>query len=125
MAKLVSWYGYTPTQATAGVPSFSLSTNLLGSQYTTREFPTPTTNFSVSQPGVYFIGIYGAWNGDYGYAPKKPENGVKSKSAPIDEHSGRFQPLAIVTPWENGTRPALPPNFAGPVHVTKAIPGDW
>lgn len=30
-----------------------------------------------------------------------------------------------MVPWENGTVPALPPNFAGPVHVAPPIPGDW
>eukprot|EP01043_Picozoa_sp_COSAG02_P002326 COSAG02_NODE_54_length_43941_cov_54.857990_2_plen_574_part_00 len=28
-------------------------------------------------------------------------------------------------PWENGTIPALPENFDGPVHVAPPIPGDW
>ena len=33
--------------------------------------------------------------------------------------------FAIITPWENGTVPALPPNFDGPKLITKPIPGDW
>jgi hypothetical protein len=135
MAKLVTWYGYRP-KPTAGtdLAEFSLDTHLLADQSSTRYFPNPangvSTNFSVSCPGTYFIGIYGAWNGEYGYASPKPEIGVKTGAFPLVNRSpsstGRkFQPMAIVVPFENGTHPTLPANFAGPVHVTKAIPGDW
>ena len=67
MAKLVSWYGFNPMpSATAAeashplgsaLPTFSLNTGILGDQYTTREFPTPTAHVSYSGPGVWYIGI--------------------------------------------------------------------
>lgn len=63
MAKLITWYGFKPAaRATTGtaaraLPTFTLDTNLDGYQYTTREFPTPTANFSFSSPGVHFVGI--------------------------------------------------------------------
>jgi hypothetical protein len=106
---------------------FSLDVTLLASEYTTREFKRPQVNVSYSQPGVHFIGIYGAWSGQYGFNYPAPENGVRTyNSFPLDsEQHTEFQPIAIVTPWENGTHPALPANFSGPVHVTKPIPGDW
>jgi hypothetical protein len=69
----------------------------------------------------------GAWSGQYGFNYPAPENGVRTyNSFPLDSdlHT-EFQPLAIVTPYENGTRPPLPENFSGPVHITKSIPGDW
>eukprot|EP01045_Picozoa_sp_COSAG04_P002527 COSAG04_NODE_92_length_26689_cov_12.755434_12_plen_577_part_00 len=132
MAKLVTWYGFEPPAAGAAaaagsLPTFTLDTALAGFQYTTREFPTPTANFSFSSPGVWFVGIYGAWNGEYGFSFPKPENGVRTyHSFPLDNASGTtFQPLALVIPWENGSTPALPEGFAGPTHVAKPIPGDW
>jgi hypothetical protein len=146
MAKLISWYGFNPTPPVLGdsgaaggdtaagegatadtMPTFTLSTAFLGDQYTTREFPEPTVNVSYSGPGVWYTGIYGAWNGQYGFSAAKPENGVRTyDSFPLDNVSGTtFQPLAIVIPWENGTVPALAPNFAGPVHMAPPIPGDW
>lgn len=44
-------------------PSFTLDTVALGDDYSTRLFSTPSANVSYSSPGVHFIGIYGAWNG--------------------------------------------------------------
>eukprot|EP00040_Diaphanoeca_grandis_P028166 m.161880 g.161880 ORF g.161880 m.161880 type:complete len:971 (-) comp31257_c0_seq1:282-3194(-) len=143
MAKLVTWYGFTPiptaptsermTELRDGVantvtfPSFTLNSQSLGDQYTTREFPIPTANVSYSGPGVHFVGIYGAWNGEYGYSSPTPNNGVRTyNSFPLDNITGtHFQPLAIIVPFENGTHPALPTNFAGPVYVAPSIPGDW
>ena len=69
MAKLITWHGFLPAvgKATArGLPMFNLDVTLLASEYTTREFKRPQVNVSYSQPGVYFIGIYGAWSGQYG-----------------------------------------------------------
>jgi len=39
---------------------------------TTREFPTPQINVSFSQPGVHFVGIYSAWNGECKYTRDPP-----------------------------------------------------
>eukprot|EP01052_Picozoa_sp_SAG31_P030171 SAG31_NODE_3073_length_4714_cov_2.744529_3_plen_650_part_00 len=36
-----------------------------------------------------------------------------------------FQPFAVVVPFENGTKVAPPQRFAGPIHETAPIPGDW
>ena len=83
--EIVTWFGFKPLPqpndgppSSATLPSFSLDTNLLGGQYSPRQFPIPAVNFSVSRPGVYFVGIYGAWNGEYGYSSPKPENGVRT-----------------------------------------------
>lgn len=137
-AKEVTWVGFGPPAETGvegsdALPVFTLNEGLSGlaDQYTTRSQPNGTSAFlSVSQPGVHFIGIYGAWNGVYGFSYPKPENGVRTyNSFPMvddDKTGGKtFQPMAIVTPWENGTVPKLPHNFAGPVHTTPPIPGDW
>jgi len=129
MAKLLTWHGFLPAGKVTGrgLPMFSLDVTLMAAEYTPREFPVPQVNVSFSQPGVYFIGIYGAWSGQYGFNFPAPENGVRTyNSFPLDiAESTEFQPMAIVVPWENGTRAALPANFSGPVHVTKPIPGDW
>ena len=69
MAKLITWHGFLPIPGKVsgrGLPMFSLDVTLMASEYTTREFPIPQVNVSFSQPGVYFIGIYGAWSGQYG-----------------------------------------------------------
>ena len=69
MAKLIMWHGFLPAAGKAtgrGLPMFTLDVTLLASEYTTREFRRPQVNVSYSQPGVHFIGIYGAWSGQYG-----------------------------------------------------------
>ena len=81
MAKLITWHGFLPIPGKVtgrGLPMFSLDVTLMASEYTTREFPTPQVNVSLSQPGVYFIGIYGAWSGQYGFNYPAPENGVRT-----------------------------------------------
>eukprot|EP01052_Picozoa_sp_SAG31_P027229 SAG31_NODE_2531_length_5555_cov_4.715909_1_plen_952_part_00 len=138
MAKLITWYGYVLTDSngsgdnvpaaqsdTSGprlLPAFSIAPNEFGDQYTTREFPLPEINVSYSQPGVHFLGIYSAWNGEYGV-----DGSCGSQPGwPRDLSTGKlFQPFAVITPWENGTIPSLPPTFDGPKFVTKPIPGDW
>ena len=52
-------------------------------------------NVSYSQPGVYFIGIYGAWSGQYGFNYPAPENGVRTyNSFPLDTVlQTEFQPV--------------------------------
>jgi hypothetical protein len=140
LAKSVTWAAFQPTGRTntsTGRPLFALDTALQDSKFTTREFPHPEINVSWSQPGVYYVGIYGAWNGRYGFSYPKPENGVRTYfSSPLvgggeeeedsEEGEGEFQPLAIVIPFENGSHPVpgLPRGFAGPVFIGAAIPGD-
>ena len=135
MAKLITWFGYVLTGSSDGdtaaesdtsgsrlLPAFSIDPNALGDQYTTREFSPPEINVSYSQPGVHFLGIYSAWNGEYGV-----DGSCGSQNGwPRDLSTGKlFQPFAIITPWENGTVPSLPPAFDGPKLVTQPIPGDW
>ena len=82
-------------------------------------------NLSYSLPGLYFVGVYGVFNGDYsGGAGEHPAIGTKTENQfPLDS-AGVFQPVAIVIPFENGTRPALPPRFSGIVHLCRPLPGD-
>jgi hypothetical protein len=146
-AKQVTWTGFAPppeppvgAATTEGdkkggaLPVFTLNEAVMGDQYTTRSQPAGTSAvFSVSQPGIHFVGIYGAWNGQYGFSSPKPENGIRTYSSfplVVDKQaaagaSHTFQPIAIITPWENGTVPKLPRDFAGAVHNTGPIPGDW
>ena len=98
--------------------------SLQGEDYTVRAFSPPSVNISFSQPGVHFVGIYCAWDGwtDGG------DDGTCEHLGdwPRDLKTGKaFQPYAIVTPFQNGTVPALPLNFDGPRLITKPIPGDW
>ena len=75
----------------------------------------------------YYVGIYGAWNGEYGFSAPNPRNGVRTQNSfPVATIDGiaHFQPFAVVVPWENGTTPVLPAKFAGPVHYSNPIPGD-
>jgi hypothetical protein len=73
-AKEVTWVGFAPPAETdvvgggggGALPAFTLNEAASGiaDQYTTRSQPGGTSAFfSVSQPGVHFVGIYGAWNG--------------------------------------------------------------
>ena len=136
MAKLVSWFGFEVAAATGvsaadntigKLPAFTLSVDTLGAQYPTRLMPSPAVNVSYSSPGAYFLGIYGAWNGWYGFSDAKPQNGVRTQNSfPLDKSTGKqFQPFAVVVPFENGTVPALPAGFDGPLHITPPIPGDF
>ena len=85
----------------------------------------PALNRSYSRPGVYFVEVLGVWNGESVGPDRDEDLGVKTKEKfPLDA-SGKFQPAAIVIPFENGTHPALPPGFSGPIHVGAAIPGDF
>jgi hypothetical protein len=130
-AGLVTWFGFRPlahppADKSGLLPYFTLDTMLLGDQYSTRGNFSNTVNITFSTPGTYFVGIYGAWNGEYGFWFPLPENGVRTvNSFPLDQTSGTtFQPLAIRVPWENGSLPALPAHFDGPIYTTKPIPGD-
>ena len=112
LARSVTWAAFQPTgraNASSLRPLFSLDTAQLNDKYTTREFPHPEINASWSQPGVYYLGIYGAWNGRYGFSFPKPENGVRTYfSFPLvgdGDEASEFQPLAIVIPFANGSHP--------------------
>lgn len=102
-AKLVSWFGYQPASSAPAsgedtLPAFTLDTGLVGDQYFTREFAAPSINISFSQPGVHFVGIYSAWNGEYGGSSG---TGIHLPAWPRDLTTGKsFQPFAIITPWE-------------------------
>ena len=127
-AQEVTWFGMRPHHHSVpgSLPSFTLDTMLVGGHYSTRLLSPPRITAAFSQPGTYFLGIYGAWNGGYGYWFSDPMNGVRTfNSFPLDRATGTtFQPLAIRIPFENGTLPPLPLRFDGPVHVTPPIPGD-
>ena len=138
MAGLISWLGVVPNQqqqvtnvhfaanntSAGGLPSFV--GDMLGDAYSVREFSPPSINLSYSQPGVRFVGIYGAYSKWYSPSFYAAVTKYHQGSWPRDLSTGRtFQPFAVITPWENGTLPQLPPGFGGPRLVTKPIPGDW
>ena len=137
MAGLISWIGVVPNQqqqvtnvyfaantSVGGLPSFA--GDMLGDAYSVREFSPPSINLSYSQPGVRFVGIYGAYSKWYSPSFYAAVTKYHQGSWPRDLSTGRtFQPFAVITPWENGTLPQLPPGFGGPRLVTKPIPGDW
>ena len=137
MVELMTWSGWHFTgkhTAASKRPVFAFSEGLLFEQFTPRQYPlTPDDrhvhlNVSFSSPGIYYLGMYGVWNGVYGYTAPAPENGVNGGSFPQvhDSTTGKmiFQPLALVVPWENGSVPLLPTGFLGAVHQTRPIPGD-
>ena len=68
-AETVTWFGMRPRPAAAApaLPSFSLDTMLVGADYSTRLLSPPRITLAFSSPGVHYLGIYGAWNGGYGY----------------------------------------------------------
>ena len=127
-AKTVTWYGAVPTGISSGFTEDNLQSAVI---HSTRSIVGnhPALNRSYSRPGLYFVELYGAWNGEYdwgegGWQPDV-QTGVKTDSRfPLDR-AGKFQPAAIVIPFENGTRPSLPQGFTGPVHIGSPIPGDF
>ena len=123
-AQSVAWSGYVPNPPGAsGPPSFAMD-SLQSTQVFSARLQL-ALNLSYSLPGLYFVGVYGVFNGDYsGGAGEHPAIGTKTENQfPLDS-AGVFQPVAIVIPFENGTRPALPPRFSGIVHLCRPLPGD-
>ncbi len=84
--------------------------------------PTLTLRVSFGRPGVYYVGLHSAWNGTYGYTFATPATGLRTRSFPRVD--GRFVPMALIVPYEDGTTEPLPPGFVGPRVVLPAIPGD-
>ena len=125
-AQSVAWSGYvnvtSPPTAT-GPPRFIMD-NLQSTQVYSAKLQLGL-NLSYSLPGLYFVGVYGVFNGDYsGGAGEHPAIGTKTEGQfPLDP-AGVFQPVAIIIPFENGTEPSLPPRFSGIVHVCQPLPGD-
>jgi hypothetical protein len=91
----------------------------------------------------------GAWNGNtFHTVMLEPQNGIETTLYPFipdPDPAGQFQPMALIVPYENGTKPALvsvimavncpllleltyvfvqPAGFAGPSHVLPPIVGD-
>jgi hypothetical protein len=124
LAETITWYGVVPTAD--GFTEDSLQSAIV---HSTRDMENnrPELNRSFSRPGVYLIECFGVWNGemdwgDGGWQPNT-EVGVKTNYRFPMDSSGHFRPVAIVIPWENGTRPAIPAGV-GPVHIGSPIPGD-
>eukprot|EP01045_Picozoa_sp_COSAG04_P005318 COSAG04_NODE_245_length_18929_cov_6.708391_4_plen_3740_part_00 len=96
--------------------------------------PPPNMDLSLSEPGIYYVGIFGSFS----------TGGFVSHRAPIPQSDG-FQPHALVIPYgahhqrppsrlqhwltsilcaENGTTAALPKHFHGGSLTLPPIPGD-
>jgi hypothetical protein len=89
------------------------------------QHPVGKVALSWTQPGVYYIGLFGAWTGDTMHTSLlDPVDGIKTQIFPQLAGTRQFQPLALVVPWENGTAPALPAGFAGQSHALRPIVGD-
>eukprot|EP01050_Picozoa_sp_SAG11_P005253 SAG11_NODE_362_length_10182_cov_9.886641_10_plen_813_part_00 len=127
MASQIAWFGFrVVAERSSALPMFRIDEDLLDAVYSTRLVSPPRVSISLSLPGVYFVGMYGAFNGDMGGADR-PKLGVRTYSqfpTAADNVAGSFQPFAIVVPWSNGTVPPLPARFAGPHYQTQPIPGD-
>ena len=81
--------------------------------------PPPSTDLSFSQPGIRFIGAFGSFSNGGFVSYRVPWVN------PLKDPAGyRFQPFAIIIPYQNGTVPPLPVNFAGGSVVLPPIPGD-
>ena len=99
------WFGFRVlAQPPSGPPTFRIDEDLLDAVYSTRLVSPPRVSLSLSLPGVYFVGMYGAFNGDEDGADI-PALGVRTETqfpTGPDTGFGTFQPFAIVVPWENG-----------------------
>ncbi len=113
--ELYAWWTYTPQDDGTrdvrfrGEGLFALTT-------------TPALRLSFARPGVYYIGLHSAWNGTYGYTFATPATGLRTRSFP--QVDGRFVPVALIVPYEDGTSDPLPSGFAGPRVMLPSIPGD-
>jgi hypothetical protein len=126
MAELVTWFGYrVHTTPPAGLPTFTIDEVLEDGVYSTRLVSPPRVSLTLSSPGTYYVGMYGAFNGDE-TGGDAPHLGVRTLADFPSGETGysTFQPFAVVVPYENGTQVPTPPGFAGPVHVMAPIPGD-
>jgi hypothetical protein len=126
MVGQIVWFGYrVASEPAAGLPTFSIDEDAVDGVYSPRLTSPPRISVSYSFPGVYFVGMYGAFSGDE-TGGALPDLGVRTAadfpSGPTGW--GTFQPFAVVVPFENGTVPPLPARFAGPSHTTGPIPGD-
>ena len=127
MAEVITWFGYDlETNPPNGLPTFSIDERVADGSYSTRLVSPPSISVTLSSPGTYYIGMYGAFNGDEG-GGNVPHLGVKTLAFFPSGPTGysTFQPFAIVVPYENGTQVPTPKGFTGPIHVTAPIPGDW
>jgi hypothetical protein len=127
MAEQITWFGYgVATDPPTGLPTFTIDERLADGVYSTRLVSPPSISVSLSSPGTYYVGMYGAFNGDE-TGGDQPHMGEKTlaffPSGPTGY--GTFQPYAIVVPFENGTHAPTPRGFTGAIHVTAPIPGDW
>ena len=107
-----------------GVPLFS---NQADNQF---QFGTNRFRVAWTSPGVYYIALNGAWNGNTMHTVMlSPLDGIETALFPQVAMPGSvdslvFQPLALIVPWENGTVPQPPRGFRGASHVLPAIAGD-
>ena len=113
-------YTFTGTRTPAGVPIFD--PNGMQEQF---QYAAPNFHVAWTQPGLYYVALYGAYTGTAVYnVVWSPLDGVRTPPYPSLGGGVGFQPLALVVPFSNGTVPALPAGFKGPVHVLAPIPGD-
>ena len=117
--------GPTGNHTADGVPIFS---NNCASQY---QFGSNRFRVAWTAPGIYYIALNGAWNGNTMHTVMlSPLNGIETALFPqVDlptgaDPRGRFQPLALIVPFENGTLPLPPRGFKGVSHVLPPIVGD-
>jgi hypothetical protein len=110
-AELYAWWPYTPEDGVRfrGEGLFELTAE-------------PVLRVVFSQPGIRYIGLHSAWNGTYGYTFATPATGLRTRSYP--QVDGRFVPVALIVPHEDGTTDSPPPGFTGPQVMLPPIPGD-
>ena len=100
MTETIPWFGFRVlAQPPSGPPTFRIDEDLLDAVYSTRLVSPPRVSLSLSLPGVYYVGMYGAFNGDEDGADI-PALGVRTESqfpTGPDTGFGTFQPFAIVS----------------------------
>ena len=112
----------TKNRTSAGTPIFNRTPQ---EQF---QHPVGKVALSWTQPGIYYVGLFGAWTGDTMHTSLlDPVDGIKTHIFPHLPVAGgmrQFQPLALVVPYANGTVPAVPAGFQGQSHVLQPIVGD-
>ena len=129
--------------------SAAFDSGSMGEQFQQRD---PVLRLTFSQPGVYYLGLYGAFSGtpvhNVVWSPmdgvrtapfprvtaaasawrdggEASERAARSRfAAPAPAPQDYFQPMALVVPWDNGTLPTIAPGFRGQVHTLVPIPNN-
>ncbi len=122
--EIYAWFEYQPIMS-GGNPVFNSKGHptfeYIGQQSKTID---PEFHISLPEPGVRYFGLYGSYNGDY-QNTNTPTLDTGTGGGRGPNRNGSFQPVAIVTPYDNGTIPARVAGYTGINVTTPVLSGNY